>query len=128
MNNQVTSVEQSQRLLELGVPAEMASMWWERYAGLPGNEERFKSAWHIVVEQDAHHADHYEYVPAFTVADLIDIIGEPEGYTFYITRWDDGEQYAVELAGYKPLFFLNKRLVDSAFQMVERLYEEGIIK
>lgn len=128
MENQVTSVEQSKRLLELGVPAEKASMVWERYVGAPELEERFKSAWHIVVEKDAHHADHYEYVPAFTVVDLIDIIGEPEGYAFYITRWEAGEEFAVELAGYKPLFFQNKRLVDSAFQMVERLYEEGRIK
>lgn len=30
MANQVTSVEQSKRLLELGVPAENASMVWER--------------------------------------------------------------------------------------------------
>lgn len=128
MENQVTSIEQSKRLLELGVPAEKASMVWERYAGAPELEERFKGAWRIVVEKDKHHADHYEYVPAFTVVDLIDIIGEPEGYAFYITRWDAGEDYAVELAGDKPLFFQNKRLVDSAFQMVERLYEEGRIK
>lgn len=126
MINQVTTVEQSKRLLELGVPAEEASMWWERYAGVPKNEERFKSAWHLVVNKDAYHADHYEYVPAFTVVDLIYIIGEPEGYTFYITRWD--EDYAVELAGYKPLFFRNENILDSAFQMVERLYEEGRIK
>ena len=29
MTNQVTSIEQSKRLLELGVPAEMASMVWD---------------------------------------------------------------------------------------------------
>lgn len=126
MENQVTSIEQSRRLLELGVPASEASMWWERYAGVPENESRFKSAWHLVVNKDAYHADHYEYIPAFTVDDLIYIIGEPEGYAFYITRWD--EDYAVELAGYKPLFFRNNRLIDSAFQMVERLYEEGRVK
>lgn len=31
MTNQVTSIEQSKRLLKLGVPAEKASMKWERY-------------------------------------------------------------------------------------------------
>lgn len=29
MKNQVTSIEQSKRLIELGVPAEKASMVWE---------------------------------------------------------------------------------------------------
>lgn len=33
MENQVTSIEQSQRLLELGVPAEKASMGWSEIAG-----------------------------------------------------------------------------------------------
>lgn len=125
MENQVTSIEQSKRLLELGIKADNASMWWERYAGVPEIEDRFKSAWHIVVDKDAHHADHYEYVPAFTVVDLFDIIGEPEGYTFYVTKWDACEEYAVELAGFKPVFFKNKRLVDSAFRMVEYLKVTG---
>lgn len=92
MENQVTSIEQSKRLLELGIKADNASMWWERYAGVPEIEDRFKSAWHIVVDKDAHHADHYEYVPAFTVVDLFDIIGEPEGYTFYVTIKDGGRR------------------------------------
>lgn len=125
MENQVTSIEQSQRLLEMGIEADNASMQWERYAGVPEIEDRFKSAWHIVVDKDAHHADHYEYVPAFTVVDLFDIIGEPKGYTFYVTKWDACEEYAVELAGFKPVFFKNKRLVDSAFRMVEYLKVTG---
>ena len=113
MENQVTSIEQSKRLLELGVPAEKASMCWSEIAG----ERR------LIMKVPGPYV-----VPAFTVADLIDIIGEPEGYTFYVTKWDAGEDYAVELAGDNPLFFRNKRLIDSAFQMVERLYEEGRIK
>lgn len=115
MNNQVTSVEQSLRLLELGIPARNASMVWERYAGNPKIEERFKSQWHLALQRDQFHSEYYEYLPAFTVVDLIDIIGEPEGYAFYVTKWDAGEEFAVELAGYKPLFFQNKRLIDSAF-------------
>lgn len=113
MENQVTSIEQSKRLLELGVPAEKASMCWSEIAG----ERR------LIMKVPGPYV-----VPAFTVADLIDIIGEPEGYTFYVTKWASCEEYAVELAGYKPLFFQNKRLIDSAFQMAVRLYEEGRIE
>ena len=116
MENQVTSIEQSERLLEVGVPAEMASLVWTT---VDDNK--------TVVERDLCLPENIEGY-AFTVADLIDIIGEPEGYAFYVTKWDAGEDYAVELAGDNPLFFRNKRLIDSAFQMVERLYEEGRIK
>lgn len=116
MENQVTSIEQSRRLLEVGVPAEMASLVWTT---VDDNK--------TVVERDLCLPENIEGY-AFTVADLIDIIGEPEGYAFYVTKWDAGEDYAVELAGDNPLFFRNKRLIDSAFQMVERLYEEGRIK
>lgn len=35
MKNQVTSIEQSKRLIELGVPAEKASMVWEMGEELP---------------------------------------------------------------------------------------------
>lgn len=89
MENQVTSIEQSKRLLELGVPAENASMCWSEIAG----ERR------LIMKVPGPYV-----VPAFTVADLIDIIGEPEGYAFYVTKWDACEDYAVELAGDKPLF------------------------
>lgn len=116
MENQVTSIEQSERLLEVGVPAEMASLVWTT---VDDNK--------TVVERDLCLPENIEGY-AFTVADLIDIIGEPEGYAFYVTKWDAGEDYAVELAGDNPLFFRNKRLIDSAFQMVERLYEEGRIE
>lgn len=116
MENQVTSIEQSRRLLEVGVPAEMASLVWTT---VDDNK--------TVVERDLCLPENIEGY-AFTVADLIDIIGEPEGYAFYVTKWDAGEDYAVELAGDNPLFFRNKRLIDSAFQMVERLYEEGRIE
>ena len=113
MTDQVTSIEQSKRLLELGVPAENASMCWAEIAG----ERR------LIMKVPGPYV-----VPAFTVADLIDIIGEPEEYAVYVTKWDAGEDYALELAGDKPLFFRNKRLIDSAFQMVERLYEEDRMK
>ena len=110
MQSQVTSIEQSELLLKVGVPAEMASLVWTT---VDDNK--------TVVERDLCLPENIEGY-AFTVADLIDIIGEPEGYAFYVTKWDACEDYAVELAGDKLLFFRNKRLIDSAIQMVERLY------
>lgn len=57
MKNQVTTIEQSRRLLELGIPAEKASMAW--------------------IDRDQVHtldfrgSVNYEIYPAYTVADLL---------------------------------------------------------
>lgn len=65
MINQVTSIKQSKRLLELGVPAEKASMAWAQCSG----------EWHLSVLP--HYTASKEYIdsgisiPAFTVADLL---------------------------------------------------------
>lgn len=104
MENQVTSIEQSKRLLELGVPAEKASMGWSVIAG----DTR------LIVKVPGPYV-----VPAFTVYDLLEIIEEPEQTNFYITKW--GHDYSVELDGFYPWFFRTLRLIDAVFKMVERL-------
>ena len=62
MENQVTSIEQSQRLLELGVPAEKASLVWTT---VDDNE--------TVVERDLCLPENIEGY-AFTVADLLGML------------------------------------------------------
>ena len=92
MTNQVTSIEQSKRLLELGVPAEKASMAWAQCSG----------EWHLSVLP--HYTASKEYIdsgisiPAFTVTDLLEML--PEGITYgrlYITRssYSKGEDWRV---------------------------------
>ena len=92
MTNQVTSIEQSKRLLELGVPAEKASMAWAQCRG----------EWHLSVLP--HYTASKEYIdsgisiPAFTVTDLLEML--PAGITYgrlYITRssYSKGEDWRV---------------------------------
>lgn len=92
MTNQVTSIEQSKRLLELGVPAEKASMAWAQCSG----------EWHLSVLP--HYTASKEYIdsgisiPAFTVTDLLEML--PAGITYgrlYITRssYSKGEDWRV---------------------------------
>lgn len=73
MKNQVTSIEQSKRLLELGVPANKASMIWQsKYTqGIP--------ELYAIPYQDKNGYPPIEkiredVVPAFTVADLMGMI------------------------------------------------------
>lgn len=77
MVNQVTSIEQSKRLIELGVPVEKASMVWDTrsLASHP-----ILMIWDTVAEAKRWQADNFGRVPAFTVADLLNII--PEGITY----------------------------------------------
>ena len=71
MKEQVTSIEQSKRLIELGVPAEMASMVWDTIslASHPILRE-----WDTSTDTKRWQADRVGHVPAFTVADLLNII------------------------------------------------------
>ena len=71
MKEQVTSIEQSKRLIELGVPAEMASMVWDTIslASHPILRE-----WDTSTDTKRWQVDRVGHVPAFTVADLLNII------------------------------------------------------
>lgn len=71
MKNQVTSIEQSKRLIELGVPAEKASMVWE----MDEDCARLK-IWNTDKEtrRVLHNKYPNYYVAAFTVADLLGVM------------------------------------------------------
>lgn len=68
MTDQVTSIEQSKRLIELGVPADKASMVWATCSG----------KYHLSVLPHYKATPEYiksgESIPAFTVADLLGMI------------------------------------------------------
>jgi hypothetical protein len=68
MKDQVTSIEQSKRLIDLGVPAEKASMVWATCSG----------KYHLSVLPHYKATPEYiksgESIPAFTVADLLGVM------------------------------------------------------
>lgn len=71
MEKQVTSIEQSNRMLELGVPADKASMVWVRNgAGVGINNNVFWGDWKLDI-QPVESSLFQETIPAFTVADLL---------------------------------------------------------
>lgn len=74
MENQVTSLEQSQRLLELGVPAENASMVWNICRAKWSLQE-----WHLEYTPVGgrcvgDETSITQTLPAFTVADLLGML------------------------------------------------------
>lgn len=78
MKDQVTSIEQSKRLIELGVPAEKANMVWE----MDEDCARLK-IWNTDKEtrRVLHNKYPNYYVAAFTVADLLEVLPK--------AIWDD---------------------------------------
>lgn len=67
MKNQVTSIEQSRRLIELGVPADKAGMCWVR----DPNEGDYNLCVH---DKYCYEVAALEPRPAFTVADLLEMM------------------------------------------------------
>lgn len=72
MKNQVTSIEQSRRLIGLGVPAEKASMgWFEEMECNAAEEWQVPTGKKWVGERDNVSKPDNAVAPAFTVADLL---------------------------------------------------------
>ena len=67
MTDQVTSIEQSKRLIEVGVPAEKASMCWVK----DPNENEYYLAVH---DEYCYEVACLEPIPAFTVADQLAVL------------------------------------------------------
>lgn len=101
MEDQVTSVEQSKRLIELGVPAEKASMVYVNNADIPSFKAELASSGIDLKEliDDGH-----EYYPAFTVADLLGLLPpkiswqDPSDGNFRMRRYmgENGIEWVVD--------------------------------
>lgn len=92
MTDQVTSIEQSKRLIDLGVPAEKASMVWATCSG----------KYHLSVLPHYKATPEYiksgESIPAFTVADLLAVLPkvmeDDEGVPFYLNIQYNRKEYS----------------------------------
>ena len=76
MTDQVTSIEQSKRLIELGVPVEKASMVWDPNYRFDSATRQFihTGVYDLCMKHKAYTIIKEELIPAFTIADLIAIL------------------------------------------------------
>ena len=91
MKDKVTSIQQSRRLLELGVPADKASMSWVK----DPNESEYSLCVH---DECCYEVAALEPVPAFTVVDLLKMLPAVITYgRIHITRstYSKGEDWRV---------------------------------
>ena len=75
MKDQVTSIEQSKRLIELGVPAEKASMVWEYWINQDFSKDVPEEVFYNLNTKTNRGTDSCDRdIPAFTVADLLGVM------------------------------------------------------
>ena len=99
MKDQVTSIEQSRRLLELGVPAEKASMVWTSCS----NEWHLSVLPHYRASKEC--IDSGVSTPAFTVVDLLEIMpkfvwSDEKGWCRLIIRYANDEKPVIGYDGH----------------------------
>lgn len=98
MENQVTSIEQSKRLLELGVPAGRAHMMWRPEYTFDDDTREFVPTgnYELVIRHPVYEVAREDVTPAFTVGDLLGMLPAriPDGcltitrsYYLGITDW-----------------------------------------
>lgn len=121
MKDQVTSIEQSKRLIELGVPADKASMVWDTIT--PASRPILRVALDEDVDTRRWRVDNMNSIPAFTVADLIAILPTACG-GFQIgldrVRKDNTHIFYEDYANSSHIvFFIENSLVESCVKAIE---------
>lgn len=138
MENQVTSIEQSKRLLEMGIPAEKASMVWYRRGGvgLDSNNKIMWGDWELSMPPITSNW-YQETIPAFTVADLLGMLpsrmkvdGNTLKLRIYRGRYVDDNSWDIwyerdEIEIRTCTSAKGNTLIDAAFEMVKTLCEDG---
>ena len=121
MKEQVTSIEQSKRLIELGVPAEKASMIYQSYytQGVPKLYAQYYQRNGYPPKEKIRE----DVIPAFTVADLIAILPPTcGGFPIGLDRVrKDNTHIFYEAPDQEPsiVLFIENSLVESCVKAIE---------
>lgn len=127
MKDQVTSIEQSRRLLELGVPVGKASMMYQSHytQGVPKlYAQPYQRNGYPAKEKIRE-----DVIPAFTVADLLNLLP-----MYVITEWGSeplkvckvqSDEWLVGYGYTSPHRSFSRSLVDACVSRIEWLLSDG---
>lgn len=125
MKEQVTSIEQSKRLIELGVPAHKASMVWFPEYKIRNHQLLIchEGSYELIMKHTSYGDMEDKVIPAFTVADLIAILPTTCG-GFQIgldrVRKDNTNIFYEDYADSSHIiFFIENSLVESCVKAIE---------
>ncbi len=124
---QYTTIEQSKKLLELGLSAESADMWYERI-----DHELTEYSCNPLLKSDA---ALYKGLPCWSLGALLEIMPDKIEYLgsecdlSLAKDWASYEGYDRYDASYtvQPMIFKDKPLVDLLFESIIWLLENGYI-
>lgn len=132
MKEQVTSIEQSKRLIELGVPAEKASMVWFPEYKIGDNKLPIypTGTYELVMKYKSFGDMEDKVIPAFTVADLIAILPINCGYLqIHIEEITNSHKFIYykgrkyisdeDYTNLKTVLFVENSLVESCVKAIE---------
>ena len=113
MNKICTSIEQSQKLIELGIDVYTADMFW-----LTTDKPRL----HILVE-DLNKYSRWDCMPAWSLSALLGILAEQDFIIKSLER-NNEYQYNIDIPSRHCKIWFSS-LLDAAFEMVVWLKENG---
>ena len=131
MENQVLSIEQMQRLKELGVDTSKASMCYiSKYPSCDFDDGDPT----VVVSKDFNKRLYNEFGPAFTLQDLIELLPSQlihKDETLYLNFDNIGKEYgfyyvACDFEIY--IYFNDKDILQAAYNMLIWVVENGYLK
>lgn len=132
MKEQVTSIKQSKRLIELGVPAEKASMVWFPEYKIRNHQLLIypKGPYELIRKYTSYGDMEDKVIPAFTIADLIAILPTTcEGFQIGLGEFGKNNKFIYYEApvyvrgkgyeGTKNIMFTENTLVESCVKAIE---------
>lgn len=121
-----TSIEQSKKLLELGINPETADMWYSYYGNSKYNSTIAYEGqqWFLCQIRNSRHDD----IPCWSLNALIELLPEIKGTPFVIQKFktENNNYYNLEYEGIIMLPYC-KSLVDGCVEMIEKLKKENLL-
>lgn len=129
MSKQVLSIEQMQRLQEIGVDTSKASMCWLTFNG---------DTTLALHDEYCYESSSLHSIPAFTLKDILDILPKKiyrDGYTWFAYLYIDFENDRIAYGNTDRDGFeiyheevVSRELIDAAYNMLVWVIENGYIK
>lgn len=133
MRNQVLSIDQMQRLKELGVDTSKASMYWMRSLHRSSFNDNSEGEWFLSLQKEyiVYSFTSYEVVPTFTLQDIISMLPDSIDNNMLTIR----KNANVVSVSYENLYTRSilsisqeDSLIKSSYEMLVWCFSYGIIK
>lgn len=135
MEDQVLSIERMQHLKEFGVDTSKSSLFWvKKITNEIGEEIKGEYRLSFSDKVIVRNFEMWDIIPAFTLQDVLDLLPEEiivndKSYGLNVIFPNEGAwEISYFFCGECKEFFINTKLIDSAYEMLCWCAENGYIK